>query len=208
MNKITEELLLGEIEDILWLDDSSSIIFFQPDKTGRIYTKKPDSDEGSEFLFTWKINDNGVLAINFENTKEKIIFWKLIDYSEDDNSIKLQVQEYEKIDNSKKPKKTQIKKLSSQPSSNLEERVQESNIEVLKSLVSDYNVWNYSIIGSMFFVFFIFIYILINFIVIIKDFPFLFQLFLILIITIFSFRPIFFITNKISYKVRYWIEKN
>lgn len=207
MNEITEELLLGEIEDIFWIDEDFSVIFFQNDQTGSVYVKDGDNDEGKELFFDWKINDKGVLAINFKNQEEKIIFWKLNSFIEKEDTIHLKIQEYEKTNSSSKPKKTKEKTIYARPEEVLEEKIKENNIDLLKNVVEDYNIWNYSIISSSFLIFFLFVYIMINFIVIIKDFPFLFQLFLILVSTTFVFRPLFFISNKISYKIRYWIEK-
>ena len=72
MNKITEELLLGEIEDVYWQGNDSSINMFENDYTGAFF--ESDSEEGT--YFNWKINDNGVLVIYPENSKT-IYFWKI-----------------------------------------------------------------------------------------------------------------------------------
>ena len=57
MKKITEELLLGEIEDVLWLREDSSINIFENNYTGAFF----NSDNEDGLYFDWKINDNGCL---------------------------------------------------------------------------------------------------------------------------------------------------
>ena len=194
MNKITEELLLGEIEDVYWEGEDSSINMFENDYTGAFFT--PDNEDG--IYFNWKINDNGVLVIYPENSKT-MYFWKIQSKKDTENGIQISIIEYIKEEKDKKPKKNKSLVLNSKS---------EEPIEILKEIINDYNVWNYSIITLFFVIYFLIFLILINFIIILKDFPFLFQSFMILLGTIFIFRPLFLLANKISYKIRHWIEKN
>lgn len=203
MNKITEELLLGEIEDVYWEGEDSSINMFENDYTGAFFT--PDNEDG--IYFNWKINDNGVLVIYPENSKT-MYFWKIQSKKDTENGVQISVVEYIKEEKDKKPKKNKSLVLNSKSEEPIEEEIRQNNIEILKEIINDYNVWNYSIISLFFIVYFLIFLLLINFIIILKDFPFLFQSFMILLGTIFIFRPLFLLANKISYKIRHWIEKN
>ena len=203
MNKITEELLLGEIEDVYWEGEDSSINMFENDYTGALFT--PDNEDG--IYFNWKINDNGVLVIYPENSKT-MYFWKIQSKKDTENGIQISIIEYIKEEKDKKPKKNKSLVLNSKSEEPIEEEIRQNNIEILKEIINDYNVWNYSIITLFFVIYFLIFLILINFIIILKDFPFLFQSFMILLGTIFIFRPLFLLANKISYKIRHWIEKN
>lgn len=203
MNKITEELLLGEIEDVYWEGEDSSINMFENDYTGAFFT--PDDEDG--IYFNWKINDNGVLVIYPENSKT-MYFWKIQSKKDTENGIQISIIEYIKEEKDKKPKKNKSLVLNSKSEEPIEEEIRQNNIEILKEIINDYNVWNYSIITLFFVIYFLIFLILINFIIILKDFPFLFQSFMILLGTIFIFRPLFLLANKISYKIRHWIEKN
>ena len=203
MNKITEELLLGEIEDVYWEGEDSSINMFENDYTGAFFT--PDNEDG--IYFNWKINDNGVLVIYPENSKT-MYFWKIQSKKDTENGVQISVIEYIKEEKDKKPKKNKSLVLNSKSEEPIEEEIRQNNIEILKEIINDYNVWNYSIISLFFIVYFLIFLLLINFIIILKDFPFLFQSFMILLGTIFIFRPLFLLANKISYKIRHWIEKN
>tara|TARA_Y100001960_G_scaffold82276_1_gene87831 strand:+ start:1190 stop:1801 length:612 start_codon:yes stop_codon:yes gene_type:complete len=203
MNKITEELLLGEIEDVYWEGEDSSINMFENDYTGAFFT--PDNEDG--IYFNWKINDNGVLVIYPENSKT-MYFWKIQSKKDTENGIQISIIEYIKEEKDKKPKKNKSLVLNSKSEEPIEEEIRQNNIEILKEIINDYNVWNYSIITLFFVIYFLIFLILINFIIILKDFPFLFQSFMILLGTIFIFRPLFLLANKISYKIRHWIEKN
>lgn len=203
MNKITEELLLGEIEDVYWEGEDSSINMFENDYTGAFFT--PDNEEG--IYFNWKINDNGVLVIYPENSKT-MYFWKIQSKKDTENGVNISVIEYIKEEKDKKPKKNKSLVLNSKSEEPIEEEIRQNNIEILKEIINDYNFWNYSIISLFFIVYFLIFLLLINFIIILKDFPFLFQSFMILLGTIFIFRPLFLLANKISYKIRHWIEKN
>tara|TARA_Y100000034_G_C6907493_1_gene421606 strand:- start:884 stop:1495 length:612 start_codon:yes stop_codon:yes gene_type:complete len=203
MNKITEELLLGEIEDVYWQGNDSSINMFENDYTGAFF--ESDSEEGT--YFNWKINDNGVLVIYPENSKT-IYFWKIQSKKETDIGVEISVVEYIKEEKDKKPKKNKSLILKSKSEEPIEEEIRQNNIELLKEIINDYNVWNYSIISLFFIVYFLIFLLLINFVIILKDFPFLFQFFMIILGSIFIFRPLFLLANKISYKIRHWIEKN
>lgn len=203
MNKITEELLLGEIEDVYWQGNDSSINMFENDYTGAFF--ESDSEEGT--YFNWKINDNGVLVIYPENSKT-IYFWKIQSRKETDIGVEISVVEYIKEEKDKKPKKNKSLILKSKSEEPIEEEIRQNNIELLKEIINDYNVWNYSIISLFFIVYFLIFLLLINFVIILKDFPFLFQFFMIILGSIFIFRPLFLLANKISYKIRHWIEKN
>lgn len=203
MNKITEELLLGEIEDVYWQGNDSSINMFENDYTGAFF--ESDSEEGT--YFNWKINDNGVLVIYPENSKT-IYFWKIQSRKETDIGVEISIVEYIKEEKDKKPKKNKSLILKSKSEEPIEEEIRQNNIELLKEIINDYNVWNYSIISLFFIVYFLIFLLLINFVIILKDFPFLFQFFMIILGSIFIFRPLFLLANKISYKIRHWIEKN
>lgn len=203
MNKITEELLLGEIEDVYWEGEDSSINMFENDYTGAFFT--PENEDG--IYFNWKINDNGVLVIYPENSKT-MYFWKIQSKKDTDDGVQISVLEYIKEEKDKKPKKNKSLVLNSKSEEPIEEEIRQNNIEILKEIINDYNVWNYSIISLFFIIYFLVFLLLINFIIILKDFPFLFQAFMILLGTIFIFRPLFLLANKISYKIRHWIEKN
>ncbi len=203
MNKITEELLLGEIEDVYWQGNDSSINMFENDYTGAFF--ESDSEEGT--YFNWKINDNGVLVIYPENSKT-IYFWKIQSKKETDIGVEISVVEYIKEEKDKKPKKNKSLILKSKSEEPIEEEIRQNNIELLKEIINDYNVWNYSIISLFFIVYFLMFLLLINYVIILKDFPFLFQFFMIILGSIFIFRPLFLLANKISYKIRHWIEKN
>ena len=203
MNKITEELLLGEIEDVYWQGNDSSINMFENDYTGAFF--ESDSEEGT--YFNWKINDNGVLVIYPENSKT-IYFWKIQSKKETDIGVEISVVEYIKEEKDKKPKKNKSLILKSKSEEPIEEEIRQNNIELLKEIINDYNVWNYSIISLFFIVYFLMFLLLVNFVIILKDFPFLFQFFMIILGSIFIFRPLFLLANKISYKIRHWIEKN
>lgn len=203
MNKITEELLLGEIEDVFWIGQDNSMNVFEQDYTGAFF--KDGEDEG--LYFNWKINDNGVLVIYPENSKT-IYFWKLQSKKETENGIQISLIEYIKEEKDKKPKKSKSIILTSESEEPIENEIRENNIEILKEIINDYNIWNYSIISLFFIVYFFFVLVILNFIIILKDFPFLFQLFIIILGSVFIFRPLFLLANKISYKIRYWIENN
>ena len=182
MNKITEELLLGEIEDVYWQGNDSSINMFENDYTGAFF--ESDSEEGT--YFNWKINDNGVLVIYPENSKT-IYFWKIQSKKETDIGVEISVVEYIKEEKDKKPKKNKSLILKSKSEEPIEEEIRQNNIELLKEIINDYNVWNYSIISLFFIVYFLMFLLLINFVIILKDFPFLFQFFMIILGSIFIF---------------------
>ena len=135
-------------------------------------------------------------------------FWKIQSKKDTENGIQISIIEYIKEEKDKKPKKNKSLVLNSKSEEPIEEEIRQNNIEILKEIINDYNVWNYSIITLFFVIYFLIFLILINFIIILKDFPFLFQSFMILLGTIFIFRPLFLLANKISYKIRHWIEKN
>lgn len=206
MNKITEELLLGEIEDVLWLSEDSSISIFENNYTGAFFFINKDKEEEGIY-FDWKINDNGVLVIYPENSK-KIHFWKLQSKKETEDGIELSLIEYIKEEKDKKPKKVKNFIIKSKPEEPIEKEIRQNNIQLLKEIINDYNVWNYSIILVFFIIYFLITLVFVNFIIIIKDFPFLFQFFIILLGSLFIFRPLFLLANKISYKIRHWIENN
>lgn len=203
MKKITEELLLGEIEDVLWLREDSSINIFENNYTGAFF----NSDNEDGLYFDWKINDNGVLVIYPENSKT-IYFWKLQSKKETEEGLELSIIEYIKEEKDKKPKKNKSFIINSKSEEPIEKEIRQNNIELLKEIINDYNIWNYSIISFFFILYFLIVFIFINFIIILKDFPFLFQFFIIILGSIFIFRPLFLLANKISYKIRHWIEKN
>jgi hypothetical protein len=204
MKKITKELLLGEFEDIFWIDEDISLIIFEEEGIGSFIKEKEDDN----LIFKWQINDNGVLAIYPQDNSKNIFFWKLEGMTEKEDGLEINIQAYIKSSVDKKPKKNKSKILKSKLTDPVETTIRQSNIQMIKEIISSYNIWNYSIISFCFLVFFLFNYLILNFIIIIKDFPFLFQTSIILILTILSFRQVFLIANKISYKIRYWIEKS
>ena len=122
-----------------------------------------------------------------------------------EDGLKYIIQEYVKSNNKPIPSKTFFIKRDFYDS--IEEDIQESNISEIKSILKDYNTINLGVISSCFISFFILLYIILNNIVIVKDFSFLFQFIIMFIVSVFFVRPIWFLSHKLSYKIRKIIEK-
>lgn len=191
MSKITSELITGFEHQLFWVTEEEVIFYFSENKTGWF------REENEPVFFNWKINENGILAIFID---KEIFYWKIIDKSENT----LNIQEYKNVNN--KPQKTKIFKVVSDNFELIEEEIQNKNKFMLKEVLKNYNSWNYLIISTFFILIFIVLNLILNFIVIVQDFPIFLKSFLTLIIMIFNSRTIFYFLHKISYKIRNWIE--
>lgn len=224
MKEINNDFLTGFIHSFYWLDNYNSVYIFETDKTGM----KEDA-KGNIFYFDWKINESGVIAFIYKDN-EDVIYWKI---NLDDNKL-FEIEEFNKIQNEEneekskdienkdfisfnveeflkkvdknKPVKINNFKLQRFSMKNIEEDYKSNNIEKIKEILKDYNKYNYFILIVSFILFEIIVTTILNNIVIIKDFTIFFQIILCFVITIFTFRPLWFFSNKLSYKFRTHIE--
>jgi hypothetical protein len=199
MKNIDNDFLTGFEVLFYWFDENKNLFIFNEDKTGI----KEDENK-NVFQFRWKINENGILAIIYQESKI-VYYWK---FEQENENGKYKIQTFEKKENDKKPQKTEFFSITQNSQEGIESELKTNNIEKIKDILNDYNQWNYIVIGSSFAISVLIILFALNHIVIVKDFTLFFQLILVLIAEIFLFRPLLFMFNKLSYKVRYWVEED
>jgi len=197
MNNINNNFFTGGIQPVYWADDSKSTYLFEENKTG---VKQDEFGNLSDFQ--WKVNENGILALVFIELKTTY-YWKVdIERNESDFVIQL----FERKDGEKKHNQVKSFVATRNSLEKIEEMINESNTDKIKAILNEYNYINYMGVSLVFLLTTTLLYILFSYIVIVKDFTFIFKFALAIIIQIFLSRGILLLAHHTSCKIRKIIE--
>ncbi len=196
MIKIDIEFLTGAENKIYWIDDKNSIYFFYNDNTFII-----EHEDTSTVNGTFSINEQKIIILDINENVQKYL---TISKDSEDNFIfqelKKEQKENKKILKIYKSNKV-IQCVYPQEVNELE------NKEKMNSILKSYNYINYLVIISLILIYIFICLIIFKFLPIISNFPFLFNLLIILGLTSFIYKPLFLIFNKLSFITRRYLEK-
>lgn len=196
MIKVDLEFLSGGLNKIYWIDDKNSIYFFYENNTFVIQNEDSSIIEGS-FL----INDEKLIIMD---TSLDIQKYFTIIQDQEGNYI---FQELKK-ENKENKKILKIYKTNKVIRCDYPQEIEEKeNEEKLKIIFSNYNYVNYLVITSLIFIYFFILSLLLKFLPIVSNFPFLFNFLIILGLTSFIHKPLFLLFHRISIYTRNYLEK-
>jgi hypothetical protein len=194
MKKFTSELLFGE-ENRFWNKGDGKYWFFEENNNGYYITE----DSNDKIKINWKINDKGILALKVE---KKLIFWKIIEA----NNNEFHCKEYTKKDKDI-IENNQFIIVYDNYTDELEEDITATVLKV-RELVKSFDILDYSIFGFLFALYSFLIFIAMNNIIFIKSFPLLLQFFVYGFIVFISLSKYFWISYKISLKIKSWLDND
>jgi hypothetical protein len=194
MTKFTSELLFGE-DNRFWNKGDGKYWFFENNNNGYYITE----ESNEKIKFNWKINDKGILALKIE---KKLIFWKIIEADKNE----FHCNEYKKANN-EIVENNQFIILYDNYSEELEEEIQEKALKI-REIIKSFDILDYSIFGFLFALYSFLIIISMNSIIFIKSFPLLLQFFVYSFIVFISLSKYFWISYKISIKIKSWLDSD
>ncbi len=196
MIKIDIDFLTGNENKIYWIDDKNSIYFFYNDNTFII-----EHEDSSTVNGTFSINEQKIIILDINEDLQKYF---TISKDSEDNFV---FQELKKEQKENK-KVLKIYRSNKAIQCRYPQEINESeNKEKMSLILKSYNYVNYLVIFLLILIYIFICLIIFKFLPIISNFPFLFNLLIILGLTSFIYKPLFLIFHKISFITRRYLEK-